>query len=111
MAGKRPPLPLILTANALLDGDVIFYTGTGWSPRLADALVARDDDGAVRLEAGQQQSEVRGEVVEPYLASVHVDAQGRLLPRHYRERIRVKGPTIRADLGPQAAGEARHVSV
>jgi hypothetical protein len=49
-APKRPPLPAILLANDLLDGDVVFRTALGWSRDPADALIARDDETAARLE-------------------------------------------------------------
>lgn len=105
MEGKRPPLPIVLTANALLDGNAVYYDGTGWSDALASALVASDEAGAVALEARGFASLAQGDVVEPYLVTVALDAQGRAAPAHYREQIRVSGPTI--EFGPeheQAAG-------
>jgi len=97
MAGKRPPLPLILTANALFDGDVVYFTRKGWSPDRAEAFVALDEAGAEALEASLEEALTAGEVVDPYL----IDAgQG-----HYREQIRLKGPTV------AYGGEALHVSL
>jgi hypothetical protein len=87
MAGKRPPLPLILTANALLDGDVVYFTRAGWSPDRAEAFVATDEAGAEALEAALEESIEEGAVVEPYLIEAGQD--------HYRERIRLSGPTMR----------------
>ena len=97
MAGKRPPLPLILTANALFGGDVVYFTGGHWSADRAAALVATDEAGAEALEASLEAALVAGEVVDPYL----IDAG----QAHYREQIRLGGPTI-------AYGEeALHVSL
>jgi hypothetical protein len=97
MAGKRPLLPLILTANELFEGDVVYFTRSGWSADRAAAFVAVDEAGAEALEASLEDAIAAGDVVDPYL----IDAgQG-----HYREQIRLRGPTI-------AYGEeARHVSL
>jgi len=97
MAGKRPPLPLILTANDLFGGDVVYFARSGWSPNRADAFVATDEAGAEALEASLEEAIAGGAVVDPYL----IDAG----QAHYRERIRRDGPTI-------AYGEeALHVSL
>ena len=32
---KRPPLPVILMANDLVDGEVVFRTANGWSSEFA----------------------------------------------------------------------------
>ena len=34
-AGKSPPPPLLLSANALLDGAVVYWTGRTWATALA----------------------------------------------------------------------------
>jgi sulfite reductase (NADPH) hemoprotein beta-component len=105
---KRPPLPVLLNANDVLDGDVVFHTGTEWSLRLADALIASDDETAARLESIRDAAEASGEVIEPYLVTVALSSDGRAMPIHYRERLRVLGPSVRLDLGKQAelAGSA-----
>jgi hypothetical protein len=97
MAGKRPPLPLILTANELFGGDVVYFTREGWSPVRAEAFVATDEAGAKALEASLEEAIAEGAVVDPYL----IDAG----QNHYRERIRRNGPTI------LYGEEARHVSL
>jgi hypothetical protein len=86
MAGKRPPLPLILTANALLDGEVVYYTRKGWSRDRAQAFVATDEAGGEALEASLEGAIEVGAVVEPYLIEAGQE--------HVRERIRLGGPTI-----------------
>jgi sulfite reductase (NADPH) hemoprotein beta-component len=99
---KRPPVPVLLLANDVLDGDVIFRTADGWSLRVEDALVAGDDAAAAQLEAIRDETEATGDVIEPYLVTVAQDASGRAMPVHHRERLRALGPSIRTDLGKQA---------
>ncbi|WP_114954782.1 DUF2849 domain-containing protein [Sphingosinicella terrae] len=111
MAGKRPALPLVLSASDLLDGDVVFHTGAGWDRSLSAALVATDEAGAQRLEAALAEVESGGPVAEPFLFTVTLDPSGAAVPNHYRERIRVCGPTVRHDFGPQAREELSHVSL
>lgn len=94
---KRPPLPLVLTANDLLEGGVVYYDGAGWTRGIDDALVAHDEAGALVLDAALAASEPR--VVEPFLAPVAADAEGRVSPVHYREQIRISGPTFHRDHG------------
>jgi sulfite reductase (NADPH) hemoprotein beta-component len=38
---------------------------------------------------------------------VAVGADGVPTPLHYREKMRIKGPSVRLDLGKQAAGGAQ----
>lgn len=109
MAGKRPPLPLVLTANDLLEGAVVYFDGAGWSRRLGDARVARDEAGAADLESALAASEPR--VAEPFLATVLEQREGRLAPTHYRERIRLTGPTFRVAGEPAAGAGAADVSL
>lgn len=91
----------IVTANDLFDGDVVFLASDGgWSRLLSDAAVAETaDEAAVLLAEAEPQEDV---VVGPYLAEVERDGQGHLTPIHYRERIRLLGPSNRTDLGRQA---------
>ena len=110
-AGKRPALPFILSANALLDGSVVYWSAEGWSPRLADAIAADDERGAERLVEKQVAAVRSGEVIGPELVAIAFDPEKLIVPGHYRERIRALGPTVRADLGPQASGEHLHVSL
>ena len=55
------PLPAILLANDLLDGDVVFRTATGWSRDPAEALVAADTDTAAALDTEAKAAMARNE--------------------------------------------------
>ena len=101
-APKRPPLPVILLANDLLDGEVVFWTGADWSPLPEDALLARDEAEALALEDAARSGMSSQKVVDAYLVDVAIDAHGFATPRHYREKIKTTGPTTRRDLGKQA---------
>ncbi len=86
----KPFTPKVVTANALLEGDVIYQTATGWSRLLDDAEVLTDEaDADLRLIEADAQ---RDAVVGAYLADVRVEG-GRPLPAHFREAFRAKGPS------------------
>jgi sulfite reductase (NADPH) hemoprotein beta-component len=92
----------MLLANHLLDGDVVFRTGAGWTLDPAEALIAHDDIAAEALDAAGRAALAANEVVDAYLVDVAIDADGRAVPRHFRERFKILGPSIRPDLGKQA---------
>jgi hypothetical protein len=100
---KRPPLPVILVANDLAEGEVVFRTAAGWSPDHRDALIAGNVEAADALEAEGAAEMAANKVVDAYLVDVVLDESGPL-PRHYRERLRTLGPSVRTDLGKQAEG-------
>lgn len=98
-------MPQIATANRLVDGEVVFLGARGWVERIEYASVGRSDGEIRALEALARQSEAVNEVVGSYL--VDVEDQGRgPWPVRFREQLRAKGPTVRADLGKQAQGFA-----
>jgi hypothetical protein len=101
-APKRPPLPVILLANDLLVGAVVFHTGGGWARAPAAAAVARDDAAAAALEAVAEAEMAANRVIDAYVVDVELAADGRPVPRHYRERFKTLGPSHRPDLGKQA---------
>ena len=105
-AVKRPPLPLVLTGNQVIDGDVVYYDGADWTRRLADAQVARDADEAAALEAALAVAERR--VVEPFLVTVALGGDGRPAPAHYRDHIRISGPTFDGAQGVAAVAAGAH---
>ena len=99
----KPFTPKVVTANDLLEGDVIYQTANGWTRSLTDAEVLTDEAHAdLRLiEASQQTSEIVG----AYLADIALGAQGPE-PVHFREDFRATGPSNYLH-GKQA--EQRHV--
>jgi len=93
----------MLTANRLVDGDVVYWRAGGWVQTFGEAdvfAVQADADGA--LEAAKKF--VTGNVVvNPYLFDVRDDA-GDITPVKEREIVRALGPSVREDLGKQATG-------
>lgn len=86
----------VVTANDLRSGEVVFWTGHGWSTDHAEAQVLRDPDAQ---EAALSMAQADGlRVVDAYLAAVGE----RVEPVRYREWLRTQGPTVRPDLGKQS---------
>jgi sulfite reductase (NADPH) hemoprotein beta-component len=92
----------ILTANNLAPGEVVYWNGSGWIPELQQAQVLQDAEAESVLKAAAE-SVARNEVVAPYLFAVWLDSSGRIIPASARELIRARGPSVRPDLGKQAA--------
>ena len=81
----------LLTANELLRGDVLWWTGTGWSLSIDDAVAVEDGESVIAREAPAERA--------CDLALIDADkVDGRWRPVKIRERIRSYGPTVRADL-------------
>lgn len=91
----------VVTANRLLDGEVVFWKAGQWVERFADAeLFADVEPGEAAVAVGKSQPTV---IVEPYLIDVTESGSG-LAPVSYRERIRALGPTNEPTHGKQAEG-------
>jgi hypothetical protein len=98
--------PQMATGNALLEGDVVYFTSTGeWSRDIGDAAVAVNAEAAADLLARAQR--FPNEVVGVYLTDVALDPSGRAAPAHFREAFRTRGPSNYPWLGKQA--EKAHV--
>jgi len=91
----------VLTANRLVEGDVVFWGAGGWQMVIDQAVIVESEEAARLLERAGQGTVEANIVVEPYLIDVTRQSD-RIVPVHYRERIRAAGPTVRADLGKQA---------
>jgi len=90
-----------LTANRLIDGEVVFWSHGRWVERFGEAELFSDDAPAGEAE-GRAKSEVTV-VVEPYLIEVG-ETEGGAAPIAYRERLRALGPTNTPEHGKQALG-------
>jgi hypothetical protein len=96
----------MLTANRLVDGDVVYWRAGVWVEAFGDGEVfSATAEADAALEAART-SVAANVVVNPYLFELRMDADG-VRPVKEREIVRAAGPTVRKDLGKQA----RHVSI
>jgi hypothetical protein len=95
-------MPQVLTANRLSDGEVVYLAANdAWVDRIEGALVlATKDEGEAALATGLE-AERNQLVVHAYLFDV--TPADHTKPVKMREIIRAAGPTVRRDLGKQAA--------
>lgn len=86
-------IPSVLTANHLLEGDAVWWTGKEWSRDIAKAdVIDTFDDATTILEMAATSAAFEAEVVGPYL--VEIDVQSRS-PIVRREAIRAdRAPTF-----------------
>jgi len=95
---KNTPQISVLTANRLGDGIVVFLGSNGdWIEGIGDVAVARSPEEARALEAQGARDTANNVVVDAYLVEVR-EAAGGLTPVRTRERVRVAGPSILADV-------------
>jgi hypothetical protein len=87
----RPFSPVVVTANALVEGDVVYLAPDGgWTRRHHAALLIEDEaEAAARLAAAQARPR---EVVGAYLAEARRGPHGPE-PVHFRELFRTRGPS------------------
>ena len=84
--------PVVVTANRLGDGAVIYRAELGgWSTNLEAAAIVHNAQDAKKLLAAASAEDL--EAVGPYIAPVDT-AGGRVMPGNLREQIRVGGPTF-----------------
>ncbi len=92
-----------VTAVHLRSGDVLYARADGsWAERFDDAEVyytKPDADAALARANKDVEAQL---VINPYLFEV-AEQDGLAVPASVREKIRAKGPTVRLDLGKQAA--------
>ena len=85
--------PVVITANRLADGAVVYRTGEGrWSTDIAQAAVVTTAPAASELLTAALAD--RLSAVDAYVAPVALTAEQRVIPGNLRERIRCDGPTV-----------------
>lgn len=82
----------ILTGNDLPTGDVIWWTGDGWSRHVEEAVDVADQ-GEPIARAEEAARRVNG----AYVIDATATPEGPR-PAHIKDRIRALGPTVRPDL-------------
>ena len=92
-----------MTANLLVGGDVVYLLAGGtWAGALEGALVVLTPEEGAAATACAEEAVSSQLVLDPYLFVVQMDGP-KIIPASVREKIRAKGPTVRLDLGKQAA--------
>ena len=82
----------LLTGNDLASGDVLWWTGRGWSRHVEDAADVGDaGESIARAEEGARRVNV------PNVIDALPTRDGPR-PAHIKDRIRALGPTVRPDL-------------
>ena len=85
--------PVVVTANRVADGAVIYRAADGgWTTELDAAAVATSAAAAQEALSAADADEIRA--VGAYVAPVKLTADGLLRPGNLRERIRAAGPTV-----------------
>jgi hypothetical protein len=84
--------PVVVTANRLADGAVVYRGEGGWTTKLDSAAVTTSAAVAQDLLAAARADGLHA--VDAYVAPVRIGEDGRPRPGNLRERIRSSGPTI-----------------
>ena len=82
----------LVTGNDLATGDVVWWTGRGWTRHIAEARDAGD-----RAESIAREEEAARRVNVPYVIEASETPDGPR-PAHIKDRIRALGPTVRPGL-------------
>ena len=88
---SRAFTPKVVTANALIEGDVVYLAADDrWVRHLSEAEALTDEaEAQLRLLKAQAQPH---RVVGAYLAEVRIGPDGPE-PAHFREAFRTRGPS------------------
>ena len=85
--------PVVVTANRLGDGAVVYRTADGgWTTDLAAAAVVSTSADARALLVGAAETDI--DAVGAYVAPVQLAPDRGVLPGNLREQIRLNGPTF-----------------
>ncbi len=82
----------LLSGNDLASGDVVWWTGSGWSRHIEDAV-----DAGTQAETVAAVEEAARRVNVPYVVEAEPSPAG-ARPLHIKDRVRALGPTVRPDL-------------
>ena len=85
--------PVVITANRLVDGAVVYRRADGaWTDNLEDGAIAISATWARELLAAATKDEISA--VGAYIAPVRIAGDGKMRPGNLRELIRAAGPTV-----------------
>ena len=85
--------PVVITANRLGDGAVVYRSADGtWTTELDAASVVTTAPAATELLTAALADKLKA--VDAYVAPVEIKPDRRVRPGNLRERIRCNGPTV-----------------
>jgi len=84
--------PVVVTANRVGDGAVVYRRGGGWTTALGEADITTNATAARELISAAVADDLNA--VGAYIAPVKIAADGELRPGNLREAIRSTGPTV-----------------
>jgi hypothetical protein len=85
--------PVVVTANRLGDGAVVYRTADGhWTNDLAAAAVVTTAPAATEILTAALADRLKA--VDAYVAPVRLTPEHGVLPGNLREQIRFNGPTV-----------------
>ncbi|MEM7215218.1 MAG: DUF2849 domain-containing protein [Pseudomonadota bacterium] len=97
----RAFVPKVVTANDLLEGDVIYLMSNGeWSRAHSEAAFFDEEQEAKDALASASSQGHR--LVGAYLADARLGEDGSPEPTHFREEFRTRGPSNYPEHGKQA---------
>lgn len=91
-------MPQVMTAYDVPTGDVVYWTGNGWTRDVREGVVFDDPTAA---EAAAVRDTAAQKVMDHYPIDIELK-DGKPWPTRYREVVRASGPSVRLDLGKQA---------
>lgn len=96
----------ILSAHDLTQGDVVYLTKSQeWSGNIMDANVVESKEELEKLSELGTKATKDNQVIDARTVPVTVE-DDIIIPKHIKERIRAKGPSVHPHLGKQAENEA-----
>ncbi|MGG4603911.1 DUF2849 domain-containing protein [Paenalcaligenes sp. Me131] len=94
----------LISANRLHDGAVVWLDSRyQWVEALEHAH-AFDEEALVAAQQAAQEGVTNNEIVDPVPQEAERTPKG-IVPVTFREQLRARGPSVRADLGKQAGAE------
>lgn len=87
----------VITGSDLRSGDVVWWTGEGWSRHVDNAVGVDHDAEAIIARENAKQV-----VTDTHVIDATIEA-GAVRPAHIKDRIRALGPTVRLDLSLKPA--------
>ncbi len=80
-------------SHDLLEGHVLYWHANGWSIEYVNSVIAQNEDDGAKLEEIAKQQTLENKVVDAELVEIAIE-NNKIIPTHFRVKIKVSGPTI-----------------